>query len=343
MVYNCSQTLNYCSNRLLQLLYGLSLISTALLVTQVYEIIWHKTERTISAGIMIALLLMICGGIFFVKKLMHRRIIAISETVNAIISTGDLSRRIPIEAKWEDLSSLSNMLNKMLSEIERLVNDARSVADNVSHDLRTPLTRLRNHIEEMRVSVTDNASIEDQQERYRQLTVECDALLATFQALLRISNLESGHKYSEFSTLNLTHLLRDVVEFYEPLAAEKNISFHYEIADNAAFIGDKDLLFQAFANVVDNAIKYTPEQGEIHLSLRADKNHAVFELRDSGPGIIDTDKQRVFRRFFRVDEARSEPGSGLGLSLVAAIIALHKGTIQLSDNQPQGLVVTMTF
>ena len=332
-----------CSNRLVQLLCILLVIAFILLGIEIYSFASNSINQSLKSIVMIILMFFLCGGLYFVKFLGARRMFAITDTVEAIMRTGDLSNRIPIDSRWEDLSNLSCILNRMLAEIEQLVGGVRTVSDNIAHDLRTPLTRLRNHIEEMRVTATACPTIEEQQRQYGNLVHECDEMLATFQALLRISNIESGRKHAAFSPFNASAVLHDVIELYEPLATEKNIRIASDIDETAMLNGDKDLLFQAFANLVDNAIKYTPDAGEVSIALRATVTGIRFELRDSGPGISDAHKQHVFQRFYRVEQSRHLPGSGLGLSLIAAIISLHKGSITLSDNTPTGLTVTVTI
>ena len=332
-----------CSNRLVQLLCLLLLIAFSLLAIEIYSFASDSMNQSIQSGIMIVLMLILCGGLYFVKILGVRRMLAITSTAETIMRTGDLSKRIPIDSRWEDLSNLSCVLNTMLSEIEQLVNGVRMVSDNIAHDLRTPLTRLRNHIEEMRVSAIACPTIEEQQVSYSNLVMECDEMLATFQALLRISNIESGRKCAAFAMFDASAVLRDAIELYEPLATEKHIAITSNIAASAMINGDKDLLFQAFANLVDNSLKYTPDAGAVHIELAPTATGIRLELRDTGPGIADDHKQHVFRRFYRVEQSRHLRGFGLGLSLVSAIVALHKGSIQLTDNTPTGLVVTVSI
>lgn len=285
--------------------------------------------------------LMICVGLSYITFNISRRINMIVSTAQRIINTRDLTQRIPINSPWQDMSKLGQVLNHMLGEIEKSVASTRQVSDNIAHDLRTPLTRLRNHIETMRSTVAlDKNTV--QIEEFDQLIAECDALLTTFNALLRIANIESGRRAPTFERLNLAPVIEDVVSLYEPIASEKNIHFVYR-AEPAFVRGDKDMLFQAFANLLDNAVKQTPPGGDIVLKLSAGDTGAHVMLIDNGPGISDEHKHNVFRRFYRIHTCRSQPGAGLGLSLVLAIIQLHKGKIALSDTKPQGLTVTVTL
>lgn len=196
---------------------------------------------------------------------------------------------------------------------------------------------MRNRIEYLRTSQIP-ANADD----LSALSNECDGLLTTFNALLRIATIEAGRHKIEFSSVNLARLLQDVVELYEPLASEKSINFSYR-AEPATIMGDKDMLFQAFANLVDNAIKYTPAGGTVVATLAPRTGGAVISFTDTGPGIPDAHKLNVFRRFYRVEACRQQPGVGLGLSLVMAVIKLHQGSITLSDHAPTGVTVRVTL
>lgn len=263
------------------------------------------------------------------------RINTIGITAQKIIDTGDLSQRISIDNKWDDLSNLADILNYMFTRIEQLLADVREVSDNIAHDLRTPLTRLRSNLESVKENPADHETIE-------KLIGEADSLLKTFNAMLRITNIEKGQRYGEMIYLRLDKILQDVVELYEPIAEEKQIKLTTEFEDTN-FTGDKDLLFQAFANLLDNAIKFTPQNGNIFIQLKTEPGGPVIILSDSGKGIPDEEKDKVFIRFYRGDESRNSPGNGLGLSFVNAVINLHKASIELADNKPSGLTVTIKF
>jgi signal transduction histidine kinase len=286
--------------------------------------------------LIIGMLMLLCVGLFTISYYVTKRINMIVTTADNIMRTGDLSARIPIDCAWDDLSKLSITLNHMLAEIETSVGAIRTVSDNIAHDLRHPLTRLRNHIDNLRN--TSPKSESDYASAMQSLLHECDGLLTTFQALLRIGNVESGKRQGQFTQLSLTNLLKDVVELYEPLAAEKSIVFSSHL-DAVTLKGDKDLLFQLFANLCDNAVKYTPPHGTVSLTLSQTQGAASITICDSGPGIPDSEHEKVFGRFYRLDSCRNTPGNGLGLSLVAAIVRLHQGSIRLSAHQPSGLQV----
>lgn len=325
------------STQLAVILSGLLALAALLLGLEMYAMNNGEQVPALYTRLVLGLLVMVCGLAFYISFSITKRINRIADTANRIIATSDLSQRIRLDSRWDDLSKLSATLNTMLTEIEQLVFGIRTLSDNIAHDLRHPLTRMRNHMESIRA-----ASATEQQAELSELIRECDALLTTFQALLRISNIESGKRHTAYLVIDMQRLLSDVVELYEPLAAEKNIRMRFTPAASQ-LVGDKDLLFQAFANLVDNAIKYTPENGTIEIEMQPQDTGTRVVIRDSGQGVSDEHKQRVFRRFYRVEHSRRAPGSGLGLSLVAAIIKLHRGMIQLHDNQPSGLIVTVSL
>jgi signal transduction histidine kinase len=206
----------------------------------------------------------------------------------------------------------------------------RNVSNAIAHDLRTPLTRLRNHLEQLQ----RDAQSDEIRGRIEATLGEADTLLATFRSLLRISQIEAGSRRSEFDEIRLNELITDVVELYEPLAAEKGLQLTAATATPARVSGDRDLLFQAISNLVDNAIKYTPADGTVAVRLDAESSDARIVVADSGTGIPTDERQRVFERFYRLESHRSSPGSGLGLSLVAAVMNLHGGSVTMEDNRP---------
>ncbi|WP_101756955.1 HAMP domain-containing sensor histidine kinase [Oceanicoccus sp. KOV_DT_Chl] len=266
----------------------------------------------------------------------------VNKTLQRIMS-GDLSERIGTNNQRGEMRELIFSINRMLDRIQTLMAGVRQVSDNIAHDLRTPLTRLRNHLTQLHGQIDH-----ENEETVQHLIEEADSLLSTFNALLRIARVESGSRREGFAMLDLKVIMLDVVELYEPLALDKAITMTESLADGMQLHGDRDLLFQACANLIDNAIKYTPEQGNIHIQLEHIEDQdslgcALISVADSGAGIPGKDKAKVFRRFFRVETSRSEqPGNGLGLSLVSAVVKLHDGDISLFDNDP-GLRVEMTL
>lgn len=289
--------------------------------------------RTLGWGFGITVLLGIAGGVMMSRST-ARRIEAINQTSREIIQ-GDLSRRIPSGGSGDDFDQLTDNLNSMLDQIQLLMDGVRHVSDNIAHDLKTPLTRLRNRLEAINVqSKPHRADIED-------AIAEADSLLSTFNALLRIARIEAGQRSSGFEVLSLSGLVRDVVELYEPLAHERQQVFTASIEENLNTAGDRDLLFQAIANVLDNAIKYTPEGGRVEIALSREDNRAQVVISDTGPGIPESEYGRVFQRFVRLESSRNTPGNGLGLSLVAAVARIHNADIELDGGS--GLEITMRF
>lgn len=270
-----------------------------------------------------------------VAGLSVKRIDELNKILNRIMS-GDLSERIPVSGARGDFFELVFNINRMLDRIQSLMDGVRQVSDNIAHDLRTPLTRLRNRLVDL-----GELPPGDHSPQVQALVDEADHLLATFSALLRIAQVESGNRRAGFQPLDLQVVLADVAELYEPLAADKQVQMVLRIDTQAPLRGDRDLLFQAFANLVDNAIKYTPVGGEIRLALAVLPDAYQVVVADSGPGIPQSERDKVFRRFYRVEASRSQhAGNGLGLSLVQAVIGLHDGRIALADNRP-GLMITV--
>lgn len=259
----------------------------------------------------------------------------VNRTAQGIMS-GDLSNRIPVGKARGEFRELVQNLNKLLDRTQTLMAGIRQVSDNIAHDLRTPLTRLRNHLAALQGEVGPGC-----QERVQAMLEEADGLLATFNALLRIAQVESGNRRSDFSPVDVNVILQDVVELYEPLAAEKRITVAAELGPLPGLSGDRDLLFQAFANLLDNAIKYTPAGGSIRIDSEARDGGVQVRVADTGIGIPSDDLDKVFRRFYRVEASRSEQaGNGLGLSLVQAVVNLHRGSIALANRAP-GLTVSV--
>lgn len=285
-------------------------------------------------GLVIGLMLVVVMTSFFISTFVVSRINRIAATAHNIMETGDLTRRITIDSSWDDLSNLAMVLNAFLARIEQLMAGIRQVSDNIAHDLRTPLTRLRNRLEEY--AEKQPAAAREECERQVQ---EADQLLETFNALLRITNIQTGKRHAGFKAFAFDRMLMDVIELYEPLAEEKKIIIEYKI-EPYEFYGDPHLMFQAVANILHNAIRFSPESGNIAIALQAMKQGAELSITDRGPGIPDAEKPKVFDRFYRADSSRQSEGNGLGLSLVAAIAGLHGISIELNDANP-GLKVTL--
>jgi signal transduction histidine kinase len=286
-----------------------------------------------SLGIVIILLMVSISVVgYAVGRYVVALINTISSTASDIMQTGDLSRRIPLTTKWDDLSKLALVLNDMFGRIELLMNSVKQVSDNIAHDLRTPLMRLRNQIELLTKQSEFSCSAEAQ-ESIEKLIKEADHLLIMFNALLRIANIEASKSAVEFTLVQLHDVIYDVIELYEPLAEEKNVSFEVALQP-CLVLGDRDLLFQAILNIIDNALKFVPESGTIAILLETVNKRAVVTVTDNGKGIDPSEYDAVFRRFYRAETSRTMPGNGLGLSMVKAVIDYHKGSISLESNHP---------
>lgn len=291
-------------------------------------------------GLAITAALALLGGWLMSAGVM-RRLETINQTAGEIMA-GDLSRRVPLNGSGDDFDALAANLNRMLERIEQLMAGVRQVSDNIAHDLRTPLTRVRTKLE---LLLTELDGCENARALAAETIADTEEMLATFNALLRIARIESGARRAAFSPLDLAALTEDLAELYEPLAAERGQSLTLRLDGPARVTGDRDLLFQALANLVDNAIKYTPPGGTIALAVvsrTAGEDDVTVTIRDSGPGIPPQARERVLDRFVRLDDSRSTPGSGLGLSLVKAVLDLHQASIALGGDAG-GLIVTIRF
>jgi signal transduction histidine kinase len=267
-----------------------------------------------------------------------RRIESINRATRDIMS-GDLSRRIPSRDTNDEFDRLAGHLNAMLDRIEALMATVRGISDDIAHDLRTPLARLRISLEMARAKPRTGAGydawIDD-------MIAGVDDILATFGALLKIAEIEAHGPRDGFAAVDLTRIVTDLAEVYAAVAAERDQHFDVLVKPTETVTGDRDLLFGALANLLDNAIKYTPEGGQIWVKLSPGDQGPEVVVADSGPGIPTEAREKVFRRLFRLEASRTTPGSGLGLSLVAAVARVHGVTIRLDDNHP-GLRVILTF
>jgi signal transduction histidine kinase len=269
------------------------------------------------------------GGIFFSLQFM-RRIDAIARTCQSIIS-GKFNDRITLRGSGDELDRLAAAINNMLDRISTLLDNLRQVSSDVAHDLRTPLTHLRNRLEESRqkaVTTDDYAAL------VTQAIEDTDHLLAIFAALLRISQIESGSRLAAFSALSLTELLERIYEMYGPVAEDEHQVLLHDIQKDVRIQGDGELLTQMFSNLIENAIRHSPSGTRILIRLVQSGNTVTAAVEDDGPGIPAAERDKIFRRFYRLTRSRSTPGNGLGLALVAAIVNLHAAKIELADNHP---------
>jgi signal transduction histidine kinase len=285
----------------------------------------------------IVLVLGIGGGLLLSAAFL-RRVDMITRTADAIID-GDLSRRIERTGSGDDFDHLSATLNVMLDRIVGLMENLRQVSNDIAHDLRTPLSRLRQDLEEAQKRELTAVELKRVIEG---AVAEADVLLETFSALLRIAQIEAGIRRSAFRAVDLSDVLRTVAEAYEPAVEESGRTLRTEIADGVQVDGDRGLLSQLFVNLVENALRHTPAGTTITLRLSRQPAAALAEVADTGTGIPADERAKVFRRFYRLERSRTTPGSGLGLSTVAAIVELHHAAIELLDNAP-GLRIVIRF
>jgi signal transduction histidine kinase len=276
------------------------------------------------------------GGTVMSRNLL-RRVEQVNRTSERVMA-GNLSDRVPLHGTRDEFDQLAVNLNRMLDQIERLMTAMREVTDDVAHDLRTPLSRLRTRLER---ALVDPSGGTGQGEAIRAAIDEADRLLATFNALLRIAELESGARLDQTAPLDLSEVARSAAELYEPVAEEKGFALSVVAEPGVRISGDWHLLSQAIANLLDNALKYAGS-GLIELRVYHENGQAILEVADQGPGIPEADRQSVLNRFVRLEPSRTTPGNGLGLSLVRAVARRHDGSVMLTDNRP-GLRVRLQF
>jgi len=285
------------------------------------------------AGVVGILLLSIIAGVITARRVL-RRIDAINAT-SSIIMAGNLSERVPVTTRNDEFDGLATNLNAMLDRIERLMQGLKEVTDNVAHDLKTPLTRLRNKAES---ALRDGAASGEQREALENTITESDKLIRTFNALLMIARAEAGAPSGAFADVDVSAVVADVAELYGPVAEDAGMTLETKVTDGIHMRANRELLGQALVNLVDNAMKYgepgTAGSGKIVVGVRPEANRIVIEVTDNGPGIPAEDRERVLERFVRLEKSRTEQGSGLGLSLVAAVARLHKGAFRIEDNGP---------
>ena len=300
---------------------------------RLYRIVLSAGRWSVAIVVVLGLL----GG-FLVTRRVLRRVDAMTETTRTIM-TGDLSGRLPVAGTGDELDRLAGNLNAMLERIEALMHGLKEVSDNIAHDLKTPLTRLRNRSEE----ALRTAKSEAEYRAALESTIEeSEGLIRTFNALLMIARAESGQARDGMSEFDASEIANDVGELYEPLAEEKGIALKVEAQTPTKVRGNRELVSQALANLVDNAIKYgAPDRAdgksaepEIVIKAVPDDKRILLTVADAGEGIPEVDRGRVVERFVRLEQSRSKPGSGLGLSLASAVARLHGGELKLEDNQP---------
>jgi signal transduction histidine kinase len=305
----------------------------------------ERFRRAIVEALIWSVAITLCLGLV-VGLVMSRNTLRRIESINSAaerIMRGEFKHRIPGRARGraggDEFDRLAENLNAMLDEIDRLMGSMRTVTHNIAHDLRSPLTRVRNRLESALAGMDES---DPRRETVEQAVAEADQLLATFNALLSIADAEAGAGRGDMVPLDLEAVARDVAELYEPLVEERGLSLETRLLGQALVPGNRQLLFQAIANLIDNAVKYAGPGRRISLAVEPGDGRPELVVADNGPGIPASDRARVLERFVRLDPSRSTPGSGLGLSLVAAIARLHNAALSLEDNHP-GLKVRIRF
>jgi signal transduction histidine kinase len=275
-------------------------------------------RRAVIPTLLLALVLAVAIGIALSLRA-HRRLSEVSHKIQRI-AAGELRERLPTGRQDDLFNQLTAGVNRMLGEIEALIQEIAGVSQNIAHDLRTPLARARLRLERGR----EHAATREELRAIADHAIsDLDQSLTTITALLRIAEIEHRRRLDGFGCVGLAALLRDVGDLYDPIAEDKQIALRVEAANEMIVRGDRDLLFEAVANLVNNAIKFTPEGGHVELALFHRKNETIIRVKDTGPGISESEREVVTRRFYRSDENRNTEGLGLGLSLVAAIVKLH--------------------
>lgn len=285
--------------------------------------------RALWLGLGPALLLALGCGALLARRA-QRRIAGVHLAVGRIMR-GHLRERLPVHGAADDFDRVAIAVNGMLGEIERLVEEIRGVGDSIAHDLRTPLTRVRTRLERSR----DEAHTREEfQAAVDRAIVSVDQALAVIAAVLRIGEIEHGRRVAAFVSMDLAEVLRDAAELYEPVAEERGVSLSLNLAPAAPVQGDRDLLLEAVGNLLDNAIKFAPPGTAVLLSLASRSEGASLCVTDRGPGIPAEERERVLQRFYRTEKSRTVEGCGLGLSLVAAVVALHGFRLRIGDADP---------
>ena len=292
---------------------------------EIERLVWHS----LLAGGAVALLLAIGGALLFRRQLEHR-VGAIRRTALEI-EAGDLSRRIPISDVEDEFARLNRDINRMLDRIEHLMDGVRHVSNAIAHDLRTPLGRIRSRLEE---ALQPGNSVTQLPGTTRFAIQQVDELIQMLDRLLQIAEAESGARRQSFALVSLGSVISDVVELYDATAEEEGITLVSRIEGQAVTLGDKNLLTSAVVNLIDNALKYAGSGATVRIQARQERETVSVIVQDDGPGIPPAERSRVVERFYRLDQSRSLPGNGLGLSIVTAITSLHWGKLSLEDAAP---------
>jgi signal transduction histidine kinase len=304
---------------------NIMLLGRSLLETLAFRQI---VQSALATGLAPMLLLALAIGAFFARRA-SRRLTAIHDTI-ARIMKGDTHLRLPVRSKKDAIDKVSHDVNLMLDEITRLLVQIKGVSDNIAHDLRSPLAVVHAQLERGLES-SDN---EELRAVTRQALAHIDKAMLTIAALLRLADVEYGPKSSKFRTIDLSAICTDLFEFFEPLATSKSIAMTLETRSPVQILGDGDLMREAVSNLIGNAIKFTPENGRVGVSVTQEDGRPVIRVRDNGIGVEPGERDKIFQRFYRTASGHRVPGSGLGLSIAAAIANLHDFELRFDDNDP---------
>ncbi len=285
--------------------------------------------RALDLGVIPAVLLSVIGGVFFSLRDVHRarRVYRALER----IMDGNLSERLPASAQGDDFDRLAASVNRVLDELQRMLYEVRGVGDDIAHDLRGPLTRVRTRLERARGVAT---TVDEFHTAIDHAIHALDQVFGVITALLRIGEIDSRHRRAGFAPVMLPDIVREVGELYEPIAESRNIRFSVQPDVTAPVQGDRELLVEALINLVDNAVKYTPSGGYIEVTVTTEAAGAVMRVRDTGVGISTSEKNSIMQPYYRSATTRNLPGTGIGLSLVGAIVRLHDFTMIVRDSHP---------
>jgi len=305
----------------------------------------HADERLLEdfregfAVAMVAVLILGCAGGWFMATRALRGVAQLTDAAREI-SGAMLDRRVPVRGTGDEIDRLAATFNAMLDRIQALVAGMRQVTDDVAHDLRTPISRIRGAAE---VALNRTRSPEELQQVLADTIEECDRLLATLNTMLEISEAQAGALKLDLVPLDLSELVREVGELFEPAAVDKGIAFETHVRPTAIVQADRQRLSRVIANLLDNAVKYTPPGGRVCVSTEGDERRAVLSVSDTGTGISEEDLPHIFERFYRGDRSRSQQGTGLGLSLVQAVVRAHDGDVRIDSAVGKGTVVRVVL
>jgi signal transduction histidine kinase len=287
---------------------------------------------------LLVVLAMATMGALVVRSLFRRALANVSDTALAIAG-GNFTQRVELTGRGDEFDQLAETINDMLDRMARLMEGVREVSNAIAHDLRTPITRARARLED---AAAHSESATELRSAIERAIADLDDIVAVFQALLRIAEIEAGSRRVAFATVDIAPVLADAAELYGAVADEKGVALSVEGPDHLPIYGDRDLIQQAVANLLDNAVKFSPRGAAVRLSAKPTQTGAEITVADQGPGIPEADRGRVTERFYRGEAARNTPGSGLGLALVHAVAQLHGGSLRLVDTAP-GLAAILTL